>query len=77
MKSLIPLIVTTWLLIPNEEAHLTKKFIYRMNLIVYMPSYRYTQSNKYPQGTWNKYQVPPTPPNTKIKQNHTNANYVT
>ena len=39
--------------------------------------YAYTQSNKYPQGTWNKYRVPPTPPNTKIKQNHTNANYVT
>lgn len=30
----------------------------------------------YPQGTWNKYWVPPTPPNTKTKQNHTNANYV-
>lgn len=42
-----------------------------------MPLYRYTQSNKYPQGTWNKYRVPPTPPNTKIKQNRTNANYVT
>lgn len=42
-----------------------------------MPSYRYTQSNKYPQGTWNKYRVPPTLPTQKIKQNHTNANYVT
>lgn len=31
----------------------------------------------YPQGTWNKYWVPPTLPNTKTKQNRTNANYVT
>ena len=30
------------ILILNEEAYLTKKFIYRMNLIMYMPSYRYT-----------------------------------
>lgn len=43
-----------------------------------MPSYRYAQSNKYPQGTSNKYRVPPTPQHKKkIKQNHTNANYVT
>ena len=34
MKSLILLIVTIWLLILNEEAYLTKKFIYRMNLII-------------------------------------------
>ena len=41
-----------------------------------MPSYRYTQSNKYPQGTWNKYRVPPTPPNTKIKQKLTKVQYL-
>lgn len=32
MKSL--LIVTIWLLILNEEAYLTKKFIYRMIIII-------------------------------------------
>ena len=33
-----------------------------------MPSYRYAQSNKYPQGTWNKYRVPPTPQHKKQKK---------
>lgn len=43
MKSLILLIVTIWLLILNEEAHLTKKFIYRMNLIIILLIYAFIQ----------------------------------
>lgn len=43
MKSLILLIVTTWLLILNEEAYPTKKFIYRMNLIVILLVYAFIQ----------------------------------
>lgn len=36
-------IVTIWLLILNEEAYLTKKFIYRMNLIVILLVYAFIQ----------------------------------
>lgn len=51
MKSLILLIVTIWLLILNEdlnedlneEAYLTKKFIYRMNIIVILLVYALIQ----------------------------------
>ena len=47
MKSLILLIVTIWLLILNEEvnkeAYLTKKFIYRMNLIIILLVYAFIQ----------------------------------
>ena len=71
MKSLILLIVTTLPLILNEEAYLTKKFIYRMNLIMYMPIPNRINTHKVPRYL---FQVPPTPPNTKIKQNPTNAN---
>ena len=75
MKSLILLIVTIWLLILNEEAHLTKKFIYRMNnpfsICLHTGIPNRINTHKVPS---NKYRVPPTPPNTKTKQNHTNAN---
>lgn len=43
MKSLILLIVTIWLLSLNEEAYLTKKFIYRMNLIIILLVYAFIQ----------------------------------
>lgn len=43
MKSLILLIVTIWLLILNEEAYLTKKFIYRINLIIILLIYAFIQ----------------------------------
>lgn len=47
MKSLILLIVTIWLLILNEEAYLTKnltkKFIYRMNVIIILLVYAFIQ----------------------------------
>lgn len=43
MKSLILLIVTIWLLILNEEAYLTKKFTYRMNLIIILLVYAFIQ----------------------------------
>lgn len=43
MKSLILLIVTIWLLILNEEAYLTKKLIYRMNVIIILLVYAFIQ----------------------------------
>lgn len=43
MESLILLIVTILLLILNEEAYPTKKFIYRMNLIIIPLVYAFIQ----------------------------------
>lgn len=76
MKSLIPLIVTTWLPIPNEEApqqrNLQNKFNPNpLNIGLHTGMPNRINTHKVPRINTG---YPPHHPNTKIKQNHTNAN---
>lgn len=59
----------------NKEIHLQNEYNRNpFSICLYTGIPNRINTHKVPS---NKYRVPPPPPNTKIKQNHTNANYVT